>query len=100
MKNGLEKMVTETMTHLILKILLALKMAPKDKDLQAIYNRIFADAMKYTDQFNIQMVAATYIAIAMRLYKTTLSPEEYEMMVSTIMEAEVKPYIKDKETMH
>ena len=100
MKNGLEKMVTETMTHLILKILLALKMAPKDKDLQAIYNRIFADAMKYTDQFNIQMVAATYIAIAMRLYKTTLSPEEYEMMVSTIMETEVKPYIKDKETMH
>ena len=100
MKNGLEKMVTETMTHLILKILLALKMAPKDKDLQAIYNRIFADAMKYTDQFNIQMVAATYIAIAMRLYKTTLSPKEYEMMVSTIMETEVKPYIKDKETMH
>jgi len=100
MKNGLEKMVTETMTDLILKILLALKMAPKDKDLQAIYNRIFADAMKYTDQFNIQMVAATYIAIAMRLYKTTLSPEEYEMMVSTIMEAEVKPHIQDKETMH
>jgi len=88
------------MKHLILKILLALKMAPKDKDLQELYNRIFNDAMKYTDQFNIQMVAATYIAIAMRLYKTTLSAEEYEMMVSTIMETEVKPYIKDKETMH
>ena len=100
MKNGPKKMVTEIMTDLILKILLALKMAPKDKDLQAIYNRIFADAMKYTDQFNIQMVAATYIAIAMRLYKTTLSPEEYEMMVSTILETEVNPYIKDKETMH
>ena len=41
--------------NLILKILLALKMAPKDKDLQEIYNRIFGDAMKYTDQFNIQM---------------------------------------------
>tara|TARA_R110000744_G_C19046974_1_gene527369 strand:+ start:163 stop:390 length:228 start_codon:yes stop_codon:yes gene_type:complete len=75
-------------------------MAPKDKDLQTLYNRVFTDAMKYTDQFNIQMVAATYIAIAMRLYKTTLSAEEYEMMVSTIMESEVKPYIKDKETMH
>jgi len=88
------------MTYLILKILLSLKMAPKDKDLQTLYNRVFTDAMKYTDQFNIQMVAATYIAIAMRLYKTTLSAEEYEMMVSTIMESEVKPYIKDKETMH
>jgi len=75
-------------------------MAPKDKDLQTLYNRIFTDAMKYADQFNIQMVAATYIAIAMRLYKTSLSSEEYNMMVRTIMETEVEPYIKNKETMH
>jgi len=75
-------------------------MAPKDKDLQEIYNRIFNDAMKYTDEFNIQMVAATYIAIAMRLYKSTLSPAEYETMVQTIMETEVRPYVKDKETLH
>ena len=88
------------MIRLILKILLALKMAPKDKDLQKIYDRIFSDAMKYTDQFPIQMVAATYIAIAMRLYKSTLSPEEYESMVEAIVETEVKPYIKDKETVH
>ena len=86
--------------NLILKILLALKMAPKDKDLQEIYNCIFGDAMKYTDQFNIQMVAATYVAIAMRLYKSTLNPEEYEMMISTIMDSEVKPYIKDKEKLN
>ena len=88
------------MTDLILKILLALKMAPKDKDLQEIYNQIFKDAMKYTDQFNIQMVAATYIAVAMRLYKTTLSKEEYGLMIQTIMDTEVQPYIKDKETRH
>jgi len=81
------------MTHLILKILLALKMAPKDKDLQEIYNRVFGDAMKYTDQFNIQMVAATYIAIAMRLYKTTLTPQEYDLMIEAIMDSEVDPYL-------
>ena len=86
--------------NLILKILLALKMAPKDKDLQEIYNQVFGDAMRYTDQFSIQMVAATYIAIAMRLYKSTLTPQEYDMMISTIMETEVQPYIKDKKTMH
>ena len=56
--------------------------------------------MKYTDQYNIQMVAATYIAIAMRLYKTSLTPEEYESMVETIMETEVEPYVKDKKIMH
>ena len=88
------------MTDLILKILLALKMAPKDKELQEIYNRIFNDAMKYTDEFNIQMVAATYIAIAMRLYKTSLTPEEYESMVEAIMETEVDPYFKKPERLH
>ena len=86
--------------HLIQKILWALKMAPKDNDLQEIYNRIFGDAMAYSDKFPIQMVAATYIAIAMRLYKSTLSAEEYEMMVSTIMETEVQPYSKDKDKLN
>ena len=88
------------MTDLILKILLALKMAPKNKELQEIYNRIFNDAMKYTDEFNIQMVAATYIAIAMRLYKTNLTSEEYELMVETIMETEVKPYFHKPPKLH
>ena len=76
-------------------------MARKDKDLQEIYNQVFSDAMRYADQFNIQMVAATYIAIAMRLYKTSLSSEEYNMMVRTIMETEVEPYDKNgKGTVH
>jgi hypothetical protein len=88
------------MTDLILKILLALKMAPKNKELQEIYNRIFNDAMKYTDEFNIQMVAATYIAIAMRLYKTSLTPSEYELMIETIMETEIDPYFKKPERLH
>ena len=88
------------MMNLVLKILLALKMAPKDKDLQDIYNQIFSDAMRYTDHFSIQMVAATYVAIAMRLYKSSLNPEEYNMMIRTIMETEVEPYSKDKEKLH
>ena len=88
------------MTYLILKILLALKMAPKDKDLQEIYNRVFEDAMKYMNKFPTQMVAATYIAIAMRLYKTTLEEGEYEEMIKTIMESEVESYLPTKETKH
>ena len=75
-------------------------MAPKDKDLREIYNQIFADAMKYTSEFNIQMTAATYIAIAMRLYKTTLKEDEYRAMVKTIMETEIEPYTNGKGTLH
>ena len=75
-------------------------MAPKDKDLQEIYNRIFADAMAYMSKFPIQMVAATYIAIAMRLYKTSLEEDEYKTMIRTIMESEVEPFTPPKETKH
>ena len=56
--------------------------------------------MAYSDKFNVQMVAATYIAIAMRLYKTTLTTEEYEIMVKTIMDTEVEPYFKDTKRLH
>ena len=67
-------------------------MAHKDKDLEQIYNDIFADATKYMDDYEVQAVAATYMAIAMRLYKTHLDEDEYESMIQTVMESEVKPY--------
>ena len=44
------------------------------------------------------MVAATYMAIAMRLYKTHLTDDEYVKMIQTVMETEVKPYTPDRKT--
>ena len=63
-----------------------------DKNLEQIYNDIFADAIEYMHNFEVQAVAATYMAIAMRLYKTHLDEDEYESMIKTIMDSEVKPY--------
>ena len=71
-----------------------------DKKLQKLYNEIFQDALFYGDSFNMQMVAATYMAIAMRLYKTHLTDEEYKRMIETVMESEVQPYKKPKGTLH
>jgi len=67
-------------------------MAHNDKDLEKIYNDVFGDATKYMDDYEVQAVAATYMAIAMRLYKTHLDESEYESMIQTVMESEVKPY--------
>jgi len=67
-------------------------MAHKNKELEEIYNDIFADAVEYMDDYEVQAVAATYMAIAMRLYKTHLDEDEYESMIQTVMESEVKPY--------
>ena len=37
------------------------------KDLEQIYNDIFSDAVEYMRDYEVQAVAATYMAIAMRL---------------------------------
>ena len=68
----------------------------KDKDLEEIYNDVFADATRYMDDYEVQAVAATYMAIAMRLYKTHLDDDEYKSMIQTVMDTEVRPYKEPK----
>jgi hypothetical protein len=72
----------------------------KDEKLRKIYQKIFTDAMVYGEKYSMQMVAATYLAIAMRLYKTILDPKEYEEMIKTILEIDVEPYKHPKKTVH
>ena len=62
------------------------------KDLEQVYNDIFSDAVEYMRDYEVQAVAATYMAIAMRLYKTHLDDDEYKAMIKTVMDTEVKPY--------
>ena len=67
-----------------------------NKDLERIYNDIFGDAVEYMRDYEVQAVAATYMAIAMRLYKTSLDEEEYKSMIQTVMDSEVRPYREPK----
>ena len=60
--------------------------------LEKIYQEIFQDATDYMEDYEVQAVAATYMAIAMRLYKTHLEDDAYREMVRTVIETEVKPY--------
>ncbi len=71
-------------------------MTHKDKELEQIYNDVFADATRYMNDYAIQAVAATYMAIAMRLYKTHLDDDGFKSMIKTVMETEVKPYKEPK----
>ena len=84
------------MTYFMQKTQKDLKMTHKDKDLEKIYNDVFADAVEYMDDYEAQAVAATYMAIAMRLYKTHLDDAEYKSMIETVMNTEVKPYKEPK----
>ena len=74
-------------------------MTHKDKDLEKIYNDVFGDATKYMNDYEVQAVAATYMAIAMRLYKTHLTDQDYKRMIKTTLAAETKPF-ELEETLH
>ena len=74
-------------------------MTDEDK-LKRIYQRIFTDAMIYGEKYSMQMVASTYMAIAMRLYKTHLNEKGFLNMIRTVMETEVEPYEKPKKILH
>jgi glutamate dehydrogenase/leucine dehydrogenase len=74
-------------------------MKHNDKDLEKIYQEIFEDALDYMKDHEIQAVAATYMAIAMRLYKTNLTNDAFIKMIRTVMETEVEPY-EPKKVLH
>jgi len=68
--------------------------------LKKIYEKIFKDALDYMEDYEVQMVAATYMAIAMRLYKTHLDEKSFLNMIRTVMETEVEPYENPKRMLH
>ena len=74
----------------------------KDKELQEIYNKIFEQSIKHMKKYETQMVAGTLMAIAIRLYKTSLSEDGFSQMLQTILDSEedIRPYSDDKETLH
>ena len=67
--------------------------------LEKLYEKIFEEAMDYMKEHEVQMVAATYMAIAMRLYKTHLTDEGFVNMIRTVMESEIEPY-EPKKVLH
>ena len=60
--------------------------------LEKIYQEVFKDAVDYMEDYEVQAVAATYMTIAMRLYKTHLEDNAYKEMIETVMKSEVLPY--------
>ena len=53
-------------------------------------------------KYETQMVAGTLMAIAIRLYKTSLSNDGFSQMLQTIVDSEdeIRPYGDDKDTLH
>ena len=74
-------------------------------DSQKCYDMFFQDAMHLLNdhQLPVELVAGTLMAIAMRLYRTSLSSDGFSEMLQSILESEkdVKSYFDDEEeTLH
>ena len=64
----------------------------EDIKLNKVYQDVFELAMKLSEEYPQQVVASTYMAIAMRLYRTTLAEEEYGRLMRFIMDTPVEPF--------
>tara|TARA_Y100001951_G_scaffold88930_1_gene80876 strand:- start:349 stop:591 length:243 start_codon:yes stop_codon:yes gene_type:complete len=76
----------------------------KEKELQDIYDKIFEESIKHMKTYEPQMVAGTLMAIAIRLYRTSLSDDGFHQMLQTVLDSEhtIKSYFDDddEETLH
>ena len=72
-------------------------MNPPDK----VYNEILEHVLRLlSEHHSVEMVAASLMAIAQRLYKTHLSQEDYVRIMKVAMETHVEPYDIKKGTLH
>ena len=74
----------------------------ESKELQDVYNKIFEESVKHMKKYETQMVAGTLMAIAIRLYRTSLSDDGFHEMLQTVLDSErdIKSYVDDKDTLH
>jgi len=66
--------------------------------LEKIYNDLFEHTMHLLEEHDVpvEAVAGSLMAIAMRLYKTNLSEENFDKIKDVIMDADVEPYKRRK----
>tara|TARA_R110002051_G_scaffold143567_1_gene216604 strand:- start:173 stop:502 length:330 start_codon:yes stop_codon:yes gene_type:complete len=66
-----------------------------DDDLTNIYQTLYEASLKLSGDNDPGMVAASLMAIGSRIYKTILTPEDYDKMMEKILETDVQPFKKE-----
>ena len=64
--------------------------------LEKIYHDLYDHTMHLMKEHNlpVEAIAGSLMAIAMRLYRTSLSEENFEKMKELILDVSVEPYVK------
>ena len=70
-------------------------------DPDKVYQELLEHVLKLIgEKYPYEMVAASLMAIAQRLYRTHLSEEDYERIMKVAYETDVQPYDISKGTLH
>ena len=66
--------------------------------LEKIYRELYGHTMHLLEEHDVEVeaVAGSLMAIAMRLYKTSLSEENFNKMKEVVMDTDVEPYKRRK----
>ena len=66
-----------------------------------VFDILFKQAAKLLKDYPIELVAGTLMAIAVRLYRTSLNDEEFESMMQAVADTNPEPYDSlKKESIH
>jgi len=75
-----------------------------ENQLEQMFQELFQMSVELSERYNNpQMVASTFMAIGIRMYKTVLSDSEYDRMLEFMLDSKdkVKPYDDPtKDTIH
>ena len=66
-----------------------------EKELSRIYEELFETASRLSQGTDPGLVAASMMAIGSRIYRTIMTPEDYEKMMVKISKTDVKPFKKE-----
>ena len=66
-----------------------------EEDLANIYQTLYETSLKLSESNDPGMVAASLMAIGSRIYKTILTPEDYDRIMDKILKTDVEPFKKE-----
>ena len=66
--------------------------------LEKIYRELYGHSMERLEEYDapVEAIAGALMAIAMRLYKTSLTEENFNKMKQVVLDIDVEPYTKRK----
>jgi len=71
----------------------------EDPRVKQLHDIIMDGSIDLVERYPSQMVAATLLAAALRMYKTAIpDPEEYDRMVKFVLDQDVDPF--NRHTLH